>query len=123
PGPQIFEHLRRAVAVRYESRRQARGLGFLEHRDGPLARDERLVVCADDDARALAQSIADEKFRRCFDRRSDSLRVPQRLRRHPVLAVGAMEIAAEHAKTVSERSRLCVKEGFFSIGSHWTPPT
>ena len=52
PGPQILEHARRAVAVRNESRHQAGRARFLENRDGPLARDQRLVVGADDDLRA-----------------------------------------------------------------------
>src|SRR2546427_7851597 len=37
-------------------------------------------------------------------RRRDGIRVTQRLRSHPILAIGAMEIAAEHAKAHGERS-------------------
>ena len=39
------------------------------------------------------------------------MRIAERLRSHPVLAVGTVEIASEHAKTVSERSGVRVKEG------------
>ena len=57
PRTQVLEHPRRAVPVRDEPGRQPGGPGFLEDRDRPFARDERLVVGADDDARALAERV------------------------------------------------------------------
>ena len=86
-------------------------LRFLEHRDRPLAGDQRLVVGADDDARALPQRIADERFRRWRSSGgATAARIAQRLRRHPVLAVAAVQVAAEHAEAVGERARMRVEE-------------
>ena len=56
--PEVLEHLRRAVAVRHEPGHQARRARLLEDGDGPLGRDERLVVGADDDPRALVERAA-----------------------------------------------------------------
>src|SRR5262245_28680535 len=44
------------------------------------------------------------------------MRVTQGLRRHPVLAVAAMQIAPEHSKAVGERARIDVKERFLLDG-------
>jgi hypothetical protein len=38
------------------------------------------------------------------------MRIAERLRGHPVLAIGAVKIAAEHAEAVGERSRISVRE-------------
>src|SRR5215813_12987677 len=45
-----------------------------------------------------------------MERRRDGGRIAQRLRRHPVLAVTAMEIAAEHAEAVRQRPRMHMKK-------------
>ena len=47
PRAQVFEDLRRAVAVGNESGEQAGGPCLFENSDGPFAGDERLVVGAD----------------------------------------------------------------------------
>ena len=81
-------------------------LRLLEHRDRPLARDQRLVVGADDDARAQARARrATSCSGEASQRRRHRGRIAQRLRRHPVLAVAAVQIAAEHAEAVGERAR------------------
>ena len=93
--------------------RESGGPGFLEHRDRPFARDERLVVGADDDARALAERIGNERLRRGGQRRRNGRRIANRLRRHPVLAVRAVQIAAEHAEAVGQRAGMRVEERLF----------
>src|SRR5207249_11999369 len=100
PRPQVFEYLRRPVAVRHVAGREAGRLRFLEYGDGPFARDERLVVRADDHASALANRIANEMAGRRLERRRNRLWIAQRLRRHPVLTVRAVQIAAEHPEAV-----------------------
>ncbi len=113
PRPQILEHTRRAVAVRDEPRHQSGRARFLENRDRPLARDQRFVVRADDDLRAAFDGVAHEPFGRDVERRRHRVRIAQRLRRHPVLAITAVQIAAEHAEAVGERARMHVKERLF----------
>ena len=44
------------------------------------------------------------------ERRRDRGRIAQRLRRDPVLAVAAVQVAAEHAEAVRERARQRVEE-------------
>src|SRR5689334_24810026 len=43
-------------------------------------------------------------------RSGDGRRIAQRLRRHPVLAVPAMQIAAEHAEAIRERTGIGMEE-------------
>ena len=74
PRPQILEHCRRAVAVRHEAGRQSRRLRFLEHGHRPFARDERLVVGADDHPGVLSQGVAHEILGRGRERRCDRRR-------------------------------------------------
>ena len=56
PGPDVVEHALGAIAVGDERGQQPRGARLLEDRDGPFARDQRLVVGRDDHARARAGS-------------------------------------------------------------------
>ena len=100
----------RAVAVGDEAGDEALLARFLEDRDRPLRGDERLVVGGDDDLRALAQRVLDERRRRGVAGRRDGLRIAQRLRCHPVLAVAAVQVAAEHAEAVGERAGIGVEE-------------
>ena len=58
----IFENLWRAVAVGNECREQSRGFGFFENSDRPFAGDQRLVVGADQNLRALRECIAHQRF-------------------------------------------------------------
>ena len=110
PRAQIFEHFRRAVAVRHVSRRQPPCLGLLEDGHGPLARDERLIVRAHHHARVQPKRIVNEPFRRRLQRRRNGSRIAERLRRHPVLAVPTVQIASKHPEAVRERAGLRVKE-------------
>ena len=116
PWAQVFEHLRSAVAVGDESGNQSGRFGFLHDGDGPLGGDERLVVGADQHLRALLQRVAHQGFGRGFERCRDRLRIAEGLRGHPVLAVGAVEIAAEHAEAVGECSGIGVEEGLLLDG-------
>ena len=56
-----------------------------------FTRDQWLVVRADDDPASLAQG----------------------LRGHPILAVGAVQITAEHSEAVSQCPWMSMEEGFF----------
>src|SRR4030095_15272264 len=46
-------------------------------------------------------------------RRRYSVRIPQRLRGYPILAIRAVKVASEHPKAHCQRSRQCMKERFF----------
>src|SRR5207244_12335932 len=47
PGPQVFEHMGRAIAIRDKSGKQAGGFRLFEYGYGPLAGDEWLIVGTD----------------------------------------------------------------------------
>ena len=64
----------------------------------------------DDELRALAKRVLHERLRCGVARRRDRVRIAQRLRCHPVLAVAAVEIAAEHAEAVGQRAGIDVEE-------------
>ena len=59
-----------------------------------------------------AHSLVINGFGRNFKRRRHRAWVAQSLRCDPVLTVGAVQIAAEHAKAVGERTGIGVEEGF-----------
>ena len=56
PGSEIIEDLRSAIAVGNEPGDKSGGFGFLEYCDGPFACDQRLVVGADQNFRALGRA-------------------------------------------------------------------
>src|SRR6266568_2842848 len=112
PRVEILEDLGCPIPIRDESGFEAAGSGFLEHGDGPLAGDQRLVVSADEGLRALAQCVADQDLRRRAERWRDRVRVAQSLRGDPILTVRAVEVAAEHPEAVSQGPRIGVEEGF-----------
>ena len=100
--------------------------GLLEYLDRPLGGDQRLVVGADQDSCSLPQGILHQGLGRGLQRRRHRLRIAQRLRSHPVLAVGAMQIAAQHSETVGQRARVGVEERLLLDGialhsAHITP--
>jgi hypothetical protein len=68
PGTNIFEHLRRSIAVRNEGGEQACALGFFENSHRPFTGDQRLVVRADENFGALTQSIAHQSLGGGFQR-------------------------------------------------------
>jgi hypothetical protein len=116
PGAQVLENLRSGVAVGDESGDEAGGFGLFEDGDRPLAGDERLVIGADNDLRALIERIVDQGFRRDFERGRDGAGIAQGLRGDPILAVSAVEIATEHAEAVGERAGISVEERLFFDG-------
>ena len=61
-------------------------------------------------ARRGAARRATRSLGRRAQRRRDRGRIAQRLRRDPVLAVRAVQIAAEHAEAVGERAGIRVEE-------------
>ncbi len=110
PRLDVVEDPRGSVPVRHVSGGESGAARFLENRDGPFARDERLVVRADDDASAEVDGLIDELAWRDVPRRRDSVGIAERLRCHPVLAIGAVEIAAEHSEAEGERTGVRVEE-------------
>ena len=90
---------------------QSGRFGFLEDGDGPLGGDERLVVGADQHLRSLLAARRAPGLRaRLRAAARLRLRIAERLRGHPVLAVAAVEIAAEHAEAVGECAGIGVEE-------------
>ena len=61
--PQVLEYLRRAVAIGNIPRGEPRRAGFLEDCHRPFAGDERLIVSAHHDFRALPHCLLDQLFR------------------------------------------------------------
>jgi len=110
PGAYVVENLLGAVAVGDESREKSGGFRFFENCDSPFAGDERLIIGADENFRALIKGVAHERLRRGLERQRNGVRIAQSLRRDPVLTVSAMQIAAEHAEAVGESARIGVEE-------------
>src|SRR5262249_44079476 len=105
-----LEHPRRTVAVRDKAGDEACGLRLFEDRHRPLTRNERLVAGAHEDPRAEPLRVMHHGLGSGLCWRGDSCRIAKRLRCHPVLAVGTVEIAAEHSKAVGERTGVGVEE-------------
>src|SRR5580704_319890 len=110
PGAQVFENLGSAVAVGDEAGEKSGGFGFPEYGDSPFAGDERLVVGADQNLRALGDGVPHQKFGRGLERKRDGAGIAQSLRRHPVLTIGAVQIAAQHAEAEGESAGKRVKK-------------
>ena len=116
PGTDVVEHLRRPVAVGDVGRVEVSPLGFAEDRDGPFGGDERLVVGGHHGRRAALSGEPGEGFRREVAWLADGLRVADRLRREPVLAVRAVKVAAEHTEGKSVGAGQRVEEGLLLDG-------
>jgi len=110
PGADVIENLRRGIAVRDEPGKKAGCFGLFENCDRPFAGDERLVIGADQNFRALLKGVANESLRSGGEWRRDRVGIAQGLRRYPVLAVSAMQVAAEHPEAVGERTGVSMEE-------------
>src|SRR6266850_980239 len=110
PWFDVFENLRRAVAVRNIRRLQAFGARNFEDLDSPLAGDQRFVVRACHNAGAVLQRQRYELFRCEPMGRSNRIGIAYRLRCDPILAIRAMEVAAEHTEAHRQRSRQRMEE-------------
>ena len=106
PRPDVVEHLGRGVAVRDEGGLETRGPRDLEHIDRPFGGDQRLVIRRAHQARAVAQGEGDECVGRHVAGHHAGCLVAQGLGREPVLAIAAMEVAAQHP----ERQRVAAGE-------------
>src|SRR5207253_1258962 len=60
---------------------------------------------------ARTPRLLHERLRRRVARRRARVRIAQRLRCHPVLAVAAVQVAAEHPEAVGQRAGVDVEEG------------
>ena len=116
PWPYVGEDLGGGVSVGDEAGDQAGGLGLAENRDGPLGGDQRFVVGADQRRRTLPQGQPDQAGRRGGAEIQARSGVAQRLRGNPVLAVPAVEVAAQHAEAEGARPGKGVKEGLLLDG-------
>ena len=110
PGPQIFEHLGRGVAVGDEAGDQTGRARLAKNRHRPFASDERLVVGADHACGAGRARGFHDLARRDSPEIQRRAEVAQGLRRDPVLAVSAVQVATQHAEAERARSRQGVKE-------------
>ena len=110
PGPQIFEHLGGGVAVGDESGGEAHGARLAENRYGPLGGDERLVVRTDNAASAGRQRGFHDAVGRNAREIERGAEIAQGLRGDPVLAVSAMQVAAQHAEAERAGAGQRVKE-------------
>ena len=110
PRAQVFEDLRRSVAVGDEAGDESGGFGWFENGYGPFAGDERLVVGADENLCALGERILHKVLWRGRVWRRDGVGIAQGLRSHPVLTVGAVKIAAQHSEAVGEGAGMGVEE-------------
>ena len=116
PGMEIVEHLGSSVAIGHEGGEQAGLASFAKNGDGPLAGDERLVVGADYNLGALGKCVLDEQRGIGSKRRGAGMRIAQRLGGDPVLAIGTVQIAAQHSETVGQGSGVGVEEWFLLDG-------
>src|ERR1700688_407230 len=99
-----------AVSVGNEASHQSSRTRFLKDSHRPFAGDQRLVIRADDDPAFLAEGV-ENKFCWVDAHRADSGgRITQGLRGHPILAVGAVQITAEHSEAVSQCPWMSMEE-------------
>src|SRR5229473_4094445 len=113
PRPQVFEDLRGAVSVGNKAGHQSGRARFLKDSHGPFTRNQRLVICADDDPASLADRVKN-KFCWCDAHRAgNGGRIAQGLRSHPILAIATMQITTEHSEAVRQRTWISMEEGFF----------
>src|SRR6516162_1301458 len=116
PGREVLEHLRSTVTVGNESSCQADRLRFLEDRPRPLGGDQWLVVGADEDSGALCQCLLYQHIRLYTCWWDYGVRVANRLRSNPILAIGTVKVAAKHAEAVGESPTIGMEERFFLNG-------
>src|SRR5215469_7501307 len=86
-----FEDLRGGVAVGYKAGEQVSRMSFLEHGDSPFGGNERLVIRADDGFGSPFERQFNKLPRAAAHWWGDRVRVPNRLRGHPVLTIAAMK--------------------------------
>ncbi len=113
PRSQVFEDLGGTVSVGNKTGYQSSRARFFENSHGPFARNQRLVIRADDDPASLADGIVNKVCGRNMHRADNGSGVAQGLRGHPILAVGAVQITAEHSEAVCQCSWVSMEEGFF----------
>ncbi len=97
-GAQVVERLLGGVTVGDERRQQAGGARADEDVVSPLGGDQRLVVGRGDDAAGVLVRRRHQRLGGCRGGALARLGVAQRLRGDPVLAIGAVHVAAEHAE-------------------------
>src|SRR6266542_4236628 len=110
PGTNVVEHLSRAVAVGDVSGVETAPLRLLENGDRPLGSDEGLVVSGNDGRRAAFLRQAGQSLGRDVVRLCDCLGITDGLRGEPVLAVCAVQVAAEHPEGKSVGPVKCMEE-------------
>ena len=110
PRLQIVEDLRRGVAVGDKGTGQPRSLSLCKYGDGPFRGDQRLVVAGNHEPGLFARGHGHELLRSNRPHRSVRGLVAQGLTRDPVLAIGAVQVAAKHAEGQGIAARVDVEE-------------
>ena len=95
-GTEVLQCFGRPVSVGYKSGHQTGRLGLLENGCAPFCGNQGLIIGADYDPRAFIAGILDDCIRCNRLRRRIRVRIPQRLRGSPILAIAAVEIASQH---------------------------
>ena len=84
--------------------------------DGPVGGYEGFVVGTDDDGDVVGDGEANEVVGSTHARERDGVVVAQGLAGDPILAVGTVEVTAEHAKGEGVAPGIGVPEGFLFDG-------
>src|SRR5260370_37933561 len=78
-----------------------------------FARKRRIVTSADDDPASLTDGVENKACARDAHRADNSSGVAQGLRGHPILAIAAVQITADHTEAVRQCPWMSMEEGFF----------
>jgi len=115
-GLDVFEDLRRRIAVADEAAFETRLARQFENLPGPVCRDQRLVVGAHHHRRAVTRRQVHEILRAAKARHRHGVIVAQRLAGHPILAIRAMQVAAHHPERQRVPAGVGMKEGLLLDG-------
>jgi len=115
-GAEKVEDFGAGVSVADESADDVVLTGQGKDSHGPIGGDERFIVGADDDGGVVVDGHLDDLV--CFAEVGigDGALVAEDLAADPVLAVGTVEVATEHAEGEGLASGECMEEGLFFDG-------
>ena len=122
PGSQVLQHLWGAVPVGDKGGQQSCCTGFLENCHRPLTGYQRLVVGAHQDLGALMKSLLHQSLGGGSQRGTNRGRVTERLGRYPILAIGTVQVTAQHSEAVGQCPRIGMGKGllFDRVAPHYT---
>src|SRR6266446_5564721 len=122
PGSQVLKHLRGAVPVGDKGRQQPCCTGLLEDCHRPFAGYQRLVVGAHQNLGALLKSLLHQLIGGGSQRGTNRGRVTERLGRYPILAIGTVQVTAQHSEAVRQCAGIGVEEWLLldRVALHYT---